>query len=208
MSTTHREGTHYADAVTEAIHQMAHVEEISSWPLSERLKAFFFMLLDAVEARAMDAEPNAPATAFRRDASGWFSPFQEALREVLPTVGDTSAVHGVNQWLASLAPNRVVIAEVIVQLIQTSLMDTSEERQRSAALADRVLTVLASTWSTPIPAQIVDVLRYSVEAGYVPIDRWPVFRQWFDNSTAPFEERSPSHDGENRDESRDTADAG
>lgn len=179
MSTIHREGAEYAEAVEQARAQLEGIEEAASWPLSERLSAFFFMVLDAVEERAAAAEPDAPVVAFRRDASGWFSPFQEALRSTLPVIGASSDVHGVNRWLAELAPNRAAVAEVMVQLVQTSLEDDSEERQRSAALADRVLTVLASAWSTPIPAQVLDVLRYSIEAGYLPIDKWPFIRDWF-----------------------------
>jgi len=179
MSTSHREGAEYANAVEQARAQLESIEEAASWPLSERLTAFFFMVLDAVEEQAVAVEPDAPAVTFRRDASGWFSPFQEALRSTLPVIGASSDVHGVNRWLAEWAPNRAAVAEVMVQLVQTSLEDDSEERQRSAALADRVLTVLASAWSTPIPAQVLDVLRYSIEAGYLPIDKWPFIRDWF-----------------------------
>jgi len=207
MARTHREGAEYALAVSQATQQLQSLEEAGDWPLSERLKAFFFMLLDAVEAQALVAEPSSPAVAFRRDASGWFSPFQEALRAALPEVGSGPSVHGVNRWLASLAPNRAAVAEVMVQLIQASLPDTSDERQRSAALADRVLTVLASAWSTPLPAQLLDVLRYSVEAGYVPVDRWPLFRQFFDSTPVSGKE-SGKESGRPSSERPGTTDAG
>lgn len=174
-----REGAVFAEAVKKAQGGLAGIEESGGWPLSERLSAFFFMLLDAVEERAVAIEADAPARAFRREASGWFSPFQEALRAALPEVGSSTDVHGVNRWLAELAPNRTVVAEIMVQLLQAALEDESEDRQRSAALADRVLTVLASVWSTPIPAQVVDVLRYSIEAGYLPLDKLPIIESWF-----------------------------
>lgn len=188
MSTPHREGALYTEAVSEALAQLDQIPDASEWPLSERLGAFFFMVLDVVEARAADDDPDHPAGAFRRNASGWFSPFQEALRQSLPRIGASGDVSGVNRWLAEFAPNRAVVAEVMVQLIQASLEDESEDRQRSAALADRVLTVLASVWSTPIPSQVVDVIRYSIEAGYLPLDKLPLIRSWFEAEDETIEE--------------------
>lgn len=182
MADSTRERAGFAGAVEAARVQLAGIPESGTWPLSERLSAFFFLLLDTVEERAVEAAPEAPALAFRREAAGWFSSFQENLRGVLPEVGSSTDVHGVNRWLAELAPNRAVVAEIMVQLLQSALEDESEDRQRSAALADRVLTVLASVWSTPIPAQVVDVLRYSIEAGYLPLDKVPIIQSWFDGN--------------------------
>ncbi|MGB1374261.1 MAG: hypothetical protein ACPG8N_00880 [Rhodothermales bacterium] len=180
MTTSHREGAQYAGAVAEAQQQLEHIPDAANWPLSERLGAFFFILLDAVEECATKEDVDHPAGAFRRSAAGWFSPFQESLREALPSVGVSKDVSGVNRWLAEFAPNRVVMAEVMVQLIEASLEDETDDRQRSAALADRVLTVLTGLWSTPIPSQVVDVIRYSIEAGYLPVDKLPLIRSWFE----------------------------
>lgn len=168
QSSSHRPGEPFAPAVSDALEQLASVPGSADWPLSERLSAFFFMLLDAVEAVAAGVESDNPATAFRREASGFFSPFQEALRDALPTVGRASDVSGVNRWVADLPPNRVVVAEIMVQLLQAALEDVSEGRQRSAALADRVLTLLASIGATPIPARLVELVRYAVQTGYLP----------------------------------------
>jgi hypothetical protein len=199
MATTKMEGAAFADAVEEARVQLNGIPESGTWPLSERLSAFFFLLLDTVEEHAAGVEPEAPAIAFRREASGWFSPFQEKLRSVLPEIGASSDVHGVNRWLAELAPNRAVIAEIMVQLLQSALEDDSEDRQRSAALADRVLTVLASVWSTPIPAQVIDVLRYSIEAGYLPLDKLPIIQSWFDGDEDEAGEDGAGEDGADKD---------
>lgn len=189
MTTSPREGAHYAGAVAEAQQQLELIPDAANWPLSERLGAFFFLLLDAVEDRAVVDDADHPAGAFRRSASGWFSPFQESLRDALPSIGVSNDVSGVNRWLAEFAPNRAVVAEVLVQLVQASLEDETEDRQRSAALADRVVAVLASVWSTPIPSQVVDVIRYGIEAGYLPLDKLPVIRSWF-------EEEDPTEDDE------------
>ncbi len=178
-SAPHRPGQPFAHAVADALTQLDSVPGSASWPLSERLSAFHFMLLDAVEAVASDLEPGAPAKAFRREASGFFSPFHEALRDALPRIGQASDVSGVNRWVADLPPNRVVVAEVMVQLLQAALEDDSEEGQRSAALADRVLTLLASVGATPIPQKTVDVIRYAIEAGYLRVDKLPWVGEWF-----------------------------
>lgn len=195
-----REGAGFAEAVKQAQGQLATIEESGGWPLSERLSAFFFMLLDAVEEVAAAADGDTPARAFRREASGWFSPFQEELRGALPGIGASSDVHGVNRWLAELAPNRAVVAEVMVQLLQAALEDESEDRQRSAALADRVLTVLASVWSTPIPSQVVDLLRYSIEAGYLPLDKLPIIESWFESDVDPADRVDDDHPAGEKDE--------
>lgn len=179
-SSSHRPGEPFAHAVADALAQLASVPGSDVWPLSERLTAFHFMLLDAVEAVALDIEPDAPARAFRREASGFFSPFHEALRDALPAVGRASDVSGVNRWVADLPPNRLVVTEIMVQLLQAALEDDSEEGQRSAALADRVLTLLASVGATPIPQKLVDVIRYAIEAGYLPVDKLPWVGEWFD----------------------------
>jgi hypothetical protein len=185
MTTTQRKGGRYAEVIAEAHAQLEQIPDAGDWPLSERLGAFFFLVLDAVEIQAAEDNPGDAAGAFRREASGWFSPFQDALREGLPAIGASNDVSGVNRWLAEFAPNRAVVAEVMVQLIQASLEDESEDRQRSAALADRVLTVLAGVWSTPIPSQVVDVIRYSIEAGYLPLDKLPLIRSWFAGEETP-----------------------
>lgn len=178
-SSSHRPGEPFAQAVADALAQLASVPGSDVWPLSERLSAFHFMLLDAVEVVALDIEPDAPARAFRREASGFFSPFHEALRDALPAVGRASDVSGVNRWVADLPPNRLVVTEIMVQLVQAALEDDSEEGQRSAALADRVLTLLASVGATPIPQKLVDVIRYAIEAGYLPVDKLPWVGEWF-----------------------------
>lgn len=177
MSST-RHSDRFAQAVPAALDQMKSIPGSDIWPLSERLSAFFFMLLDGVEEAALTMEPGNALAAFRREASGFFSPFQDALRDTLPLVGRASDVGSVNKWVADLPPNRVVLAEAMVQLIQATLADTSEERQRSAALADRVLSLVASLGATPIPGRIVDVIRYSIEAGYVPLADFPGIGEW------------------------------
>ncbi len=196
MTTSRRTGTAFADAVPTAREQLESIPEAADWPLSERLSAFFFILLDAVEEVATSEDADTPSGAFRREASGWFSPFQDKLRETLPVIGASSDVSGVNRWLAELAPNRAVVAETMVQLIQASLEDDSNERERSTALADRVLTVLSSVWSTPIPSQVVDVLRYSIEAGYLPLDRLPIIQSWFDTDESQASDEDNSEEGD------------
>ena len=192
----------FARAVPSALEQLGSIPGSGSWPLSERLSAFFFMLLDAVEETARNEQPEDPSAAFRREASGFFSPFQDQLRGALPRIGQSGDVPGINRMVADLAPNRVVVAETMVQLIQVTMADDSPERQRSAALADRVLSLLASTWTTPIPAKVVDVIRYTVEAGYLPLDRLPLIGEWFgsgDGKHADDGKPSPESDGGDHD---------
>ncbi len=134
-----------------------------AWPVQERLAAFCFMVLDGLEEAGVDA------AAFNRDASGFGSTFHEALRHELAAVLDAVDVPGVNRFVTDSVPARFVVAEVLVQLLSTSLADTSEGRQRSAALADKTVAWAASLVTNPIPAKTVDVVRYAMEAGYL---RW------------------------------------
>ena len=82
-------------------------------------------------------------------------------------------VPGVNRMVSDTAPVRFVVAEIIVQLLSTSLADESDGRERSAALADRTLAWAASVLTSPVPGKSVDLVRYAVEAGYLPLNRIP-----------------------------------
>ncbi len=134
------------------------------WPLRERLTAFFFMLLDAIEELDL---PDVSA-AFNRSASPFGSLFHEQLRQALNQLMDAPDVPALNRMLTSSAPSRFVAAETLVQLLATSLADASPDRQRSAALVDRTLDFVSTLIINPIPSKAVDLVRYAAEAGYVP----------------------------------------
>jgi len=179
----------FESAVSAATEQLDGIPGSSEWIVGERLKAFYFMLLDAIEGMLSGHEDG--GSLFRRDASGVVSPFQSALREALSSVQQAPDVSMINQWVTDSSPARFVTAEIMVQLIQTALNDDTEGRERSAALADRVLTACASVQSSPIPSDGVDVLRYAVEAGYLPLDRLPILSSWFESSNDADTDASP-----------------
>lgn len=153
----------YSALVNAAGASLAAMDGVEAWPVQERLTAFFFMLLDGLEEAGIDA------SSFNRDASGFGSVFHEALRARLEGVLSASDVPLVNQVVTNTAPIRFVVAEILVQLLSTSLADETEGRERSAALADKTLAWAASLMANPVPAKTVDLVRYAVEAGYL---RW------------------------------------
>jgi len=186
---------------------MGHIPDADIWPVSERLTAFFFMILDALDGMKVEfaeTRPNAEeniseagfeharfAAAFKREASGFTTPFHEALREALSAVTRAPDVSSINRMITDTAPARLVVAEMIIQLLSASLLDDSKDRERSAALADKTLAYAASVLATPVPQKAVDVLRYSVEAGYLPLDRIPFVADWLKGDHP---EDTPSND--------------
>lgn len=137
------------------------MDGVETWPAQERLAAFFFMLLDGLEEAGIDA------SSFNRDASGFGSDFHEALRAQLEEVLDAVDVPGINRFVTDTTPARFIVAEILVQLLSTSLADDSEGRERSAALADKTLAWAASVVTNPVPSKTVDLARYAMEAGYL-----------------------------------------
>ena len=175
----------YQDLVDASYASLTDVPDAASWPASERLTAFFFMMLDSLEGAEVSA------STFNREASGFSSSFQEALRARLVDVMNADDVPGVNRLLSDTAPVRFIVAEILVQLLSTSLSDDTDGRERSAALADRTLAWAASFLTSPVPGKSVDLVRYAVEAGYLPLNRIPGLSDLF--AGPPTEEM---HEGE------------
>ena len=167
----------FSGSVADALVQIRQIPESDTFPVSERLTALFFILLDNIEG--LNPNPNELSVAFNRQASGFASRFHVALRGALSEVTDASDVPGVNRIVADTAPARFVVAEMLVQLLSSSLSDKSGDRLRSAALADKTLAFAASVLSSPVPQKAVDLVRYAVEAGYLPLDRIPLVSDWF-----------------------------
>ncbi len=161
-----------ANTIASALEDLKSIPDSDGFPVSERLTAFFFLLLDHVEAQ--DGRSN-----FNEEASGFSSAFHESLRSALSVVMLAPDVPLVNRMVVDSAPSRFLVAEMLIQLISTSLEDDSEGKQRSAALSDKVLASAASILASPIAQKAVDVFRYAVEANYIPVSKIPVISEWF-----------------------------
>jgi hypothetical protein len=203
-------GTNLIDfpkSVSDALDQLNQVPDAASWPVSERMTAYFFMLLDELDElnRSQNASMSGTtesekdvvdfATIFKVEASGFNSAFHIALRNSLTSVARAPDVSSINRLFTDTTPARFVAAEVLIQLLLASLQDASEDRQRSAALADKTLAYIASIWATPVPQKAVDLARYSVEAGYLHLDRIPFIADWFKQSGHPEEDDDGKEDG-------------
>lgn len=150
--------------VLRAADQVAQAPGSETWPVRERLTAFFFMVLDALEDLQL---PDATAH-FNREASPFGSAFHGALRDALRDMVDAPDVPTMNRVVCRWGPSRFVAAETMVQLLSISLADTSPDRQRSAGLVDRTLDFVSTVMANPIPSRAADLARYAAEAGYVP----------------------------------------
>jgi hypothetical protein len=146
------------------------LEETST---EERLATFCFVLLDVFEKHE-----NFVRATFSNRASGLFSPFQDGLRSVLASLLDAPDLSGANRFLFNNGVVRFALAESIVQLLARWIEDDSTDKERSTALIDRVVAWWAEVVTTGIPDKSIDVLRYGVEAGYLPLDRIPFIRDW------------------------------
>jgi hypothetical protein len=89
-------------------------------------------------------------------------------------------VPGINYVVVDTDVTRFVIAESIVQMIGTWLKDESSDRARATALIDRVLALLSEIMTNRVPERAVDLVRYAVEAGYLPLDRLPLIGDMFE----------------------------
>ena len=173
----------FSSVVDTAHAQLVVLPEYDSFPIDERLTAFFFILLDALEDNEIEAETL--STEFDMRASIWWSPFHTKIRSVLPELLSSPDMPGVNLLVAGTSGYRFLIAELLVQLLSTSLADDSEDKQRSAALADKVFAFAASILTSPVIGNATDVFRYAVEAGYIAVERIPFVSSWLNSNEEP-----------------------
>lgn len=164
----------YPLAVDRVVEQMTGVPDIDTLSLQDRLGTFCFMLLDQLESRMDFVRPT-----FRYHAACFSAPLHGRLREALKNELSAPDVPGVNYVVLDTDASRFVIAESIVQMISVWLEDESADRERATALIDRVLALVATIATNPIPQKTVDLIRYAVEAGYLPLDRLPFVRDLF-----------------------------
>ncbi len=168
---------HFANAVISASAVAHGLPDFGEQPLQERLAALFFVLLDT-----LDEHPKVTTDLFRSYASGFGSSFQRVLRSELGSILDARDVPGVNQWFVSSAANRFLLAETMTQLVSSATNDDSNSRERSAGLADTTIAFLTDVMTNTIPEKFVGLVRYSVEANYIPIDKVPIVGSWFRSS--------------------------
>jgi AcrR family transcriptional regulator len=164
----------YPNAVDIVSRQTQEIPDFGSLPLQDRLGTFCFMLIDVVESRL----PFVTAT-FRYQASPFGSSFQRRLREALQTILQAPNVPGVNYLVVDSDVTRFVVAESIVQMIQSWLHDESPDRARATALIDRILALLSEIMINRVPEKAADLIKYAVEAGYLPVDRLPLIGDMF-----------------------------
>ncbi len=171
-------GYSYALLMDEADITAGNVPGFESMLVEERLATICFVLLDVFEQHE-----NFVAATFANRATGFFSPFQERLRESIATLLDAPDLSGTNRVLFNNAPIRLAISESIVQVLSRWVADDSDDKERSTALIDRVVAWWSEVLTNGIADRSLDLIRYSVEAGYLPIDKLPFVRDWLNKSS-------------------------
>lgn len=160
--------------VEQAAGMAAAVPDYDRFTLQERIGTFVFILLDVLEPHERFVRSTFPSPL-----TGPLNPFEGAIRKVLPPILDASDVPPVNRFGVTSMPSAAAAANGIVWLIRAWIHDDSDQRQRSTALIDRSLSLMAASMTNPVPQRGVDLLRYGVEAGYLPLDRIPFVGEWF-----------------------------
>ena len=168
-------GAWYAIAIDNVLEQAGAVGDFDSLSLQDRLGTFCFLLLDQLEDRLVFAR-----STYRHHAACFSCPFHRRLRGALSRVLSGPDVPGVNYLLVDTDAARFVVAESIVQMIHIWLHDESPDRERATALIDRVLALVAEIMTNRVPDKTADLVRYAVEAGYLPLDRLPVIGDMFE----------------------------
>ena len=64
-----------------------------------------------------------------------------------------------------------MVVEALIHTTDMWLKDRSSDRERSTALVDRLIAFFAELVSNRGIERGLDIIRYAVEAGYLP--RWP-----------------------------------
>ena len=159
----------YPYAVDLVTDESAAIPELANLPLQDRLGTFCFMLLDVLESRTEFVK-----ATFLFQAAGFCTPFHRRLREGLKSVLRAVDIPGVNYFVVDSDATRFAIAESIVQMIGVWLKDESPDRARATALIDLILALHAEIMTNRIPERALDLFRYAMEAGYLPLDRLPL----------------------------------
>ncbi|NNE69000.1 MAG: TetR/AcrR family transcriptional regulator [Rhodothermales bacterium] len=154
------------------------VESLAPPSAEERAGAFAFIMLDLLEER-----PDFVRATFRSYAAAFGSGFRSRLDQTVGFVLDAPDVSGLNQAVLTSAPFSFPTVDIFVRLLDTWRGDTSDGRQRSTALLDKVLRFYAGLATSPTLADGVDVVRYTAEAGYLP--RIPFLTDWLLGSDEP-----------------------
>ncbi|MFT5142976.1 MAG: hypothetical protein ACI80V_001021 [Rhodothermales bacterium] len=147
------------------------VAELQPPNVEERIGAFSFVMLDLLEERSAFTH-----ATFSGLAGQLGSPFRAALGSALGRLLDSDDVPAVNSVLLIAAPVRFVTVEAFLRLLNSWLEDDSEDRQRSTALLDKTVRFYSEIASNQTANKGVDVVRYAVEAGYLP--RIPFVSDW------------------------------
>lgn len=172
-----------------------HATSLPGWPdmpIEERFATFVFLLLDVLAERESVVQDT-----FKPFASSYFSDFQTTLRSRVSTLIDSADVSGINQTLLDNGPVRVAVADSIVRLVGLWLEDDSTDKERSIALIDRTIAWWADIFANPVPDTTLELLRYAVEAGYVPVKSLPFIGQWFKSDPADTTHDTADTDDEN-----------
>jgi hypothetical protein len=155
--------------------------------LNEKLSTLIFILLDVFEENVEYVD-----ATFSRYASGFSSRFQKDLKEWLSNLLQSEDVPGANQFLFDNKATLFVLSESIVQMIKLWLKDDTEQHDKSIALIDRSVSLWSEILTSGVPQRSVELVKYGVEAGYLPIKDLPFVGEWFRDSSDSSEKDSGS----------------
>ena len=156
----------FAERVFEAGIAASELPGAAEAGFAERLEAFCFVLLDV-----LDEFPGIGPRVFSAYAAGFVGKFRDAVSVVLVRITSAPDVPGVNRLTVNTSVTRYVLSEAVIQLVEASLRDTTADRQKSAALIDRAVALVAEISTNRIAQRLVDLAKYSYEAGYLSLRR-------------------------------------
>lgn len=176
----------FANYARHAADMANNLPEWAIMPVEERLASFVFILLDVLAEHE-----ELVSNTYDKFASGYFSEFQTILRSQVTSFLESADVSGVNKTILDNGPVRVAVADSVVRLIRLWIEDDSSEKDRSIALIDRTVSWWADIFSNPIPETTVSLIRYAVEAGYIPVKSIPFVSQWFEDDPGDSDNPQP-----------------
>ena len=152
------------------------IDGYDTFGFDEQLATFIFLMFDFLEEQLPFARRTfEPYVIEDRAPTG----FREGVGRVFHELLQSAAVPPTNQLLVDRERIRTGLTWVYLGLVRFWLEDTSPQREQTVALVDKVVAFVAELATFGGIERGVDLAKYMVNIGLLPVDKWPFFRDWF-----------------------------
>ncbi len=157
------------------------IEGYDAFSLEERLSTFIFVLFDFLEEQF-----DFVTETFDDDVVhyGTGSPFRKELNALFRELLDTEDVPPVNRFFTDQKLLHTFLTHQYLFLVSYWLKDESPQREKTVALADKLVAFLVELVTFRGIERGVDLAKYLVNVGIIEIDKIPFVGTWFNDENA------------------------